>query len=383
MAQQSLNAQYLGLAAVSSSGANSSSLALNTPAAAGFSSTWLAYGFMPTSSDTVTSVRVYISGVTGTLQTTDCVCDIYSDASGHPNASLGSVSLGSAPTGAGWVTFSFGTPVSVTGGSQYWVVLRNANATDPTTNYPTYGWVLGLRPVLYGAANGSLSSGWVKLSSTNSGTAWGSASSGIASYRIGYGSGAYQGQTYSGTLVSTDKIFSTNEAGVKLTLPGSSSLLYNVAGISLPLAKSGSPAGFPTYHLYVGASSTSVQAATTSYPNGMGTNMTGMMAAYFSTTQQIPGGSTIRVTAADTATDSSGACYILSQLLTTDTDTNSLPLAPFAGTAIYTKLSGGVWTDDNSHIPLFGLLLDSTGEFSVSGGSYLGGPQQTLVYWDG
>src|SRR5262249_52868788 len=55
-----------------------------------------------------------------TASTANVKCSIFSSTGGLPGTALGSATPVAAP-GIGTATFTFGTPVSVTGGSQYWV----------------------------------------------------------------------------------------------------------------------------------------------------------------------------------------------------------------------------------------------------------------------
>ena len=100
---------------------------------------WLGYSFVaPPGGATVNKILVYAAAINGApLTDAKLQCDIYSDASGVPNASLASTTTVTAkPAGAAWVEFT-GFTLALTGGVQYWAVLKNIEA-DPTTKYPTY-----------------------------------------------------------------------------------------------------------------------------------------------------------------------------------------------------------------------------------------------------
>jgi len=91
----------------------------------------------------------FIASVTGavgsitlpvtTASTANTKCSIFSDASGLPGTALGSATPVSAPS-VGTATFTFGTPVSVTAGTRYWVGSDSdaaSGAYSVNTNFST------------------------------------------------------------------------------------------------------------------------------------------------------------------------------------------------------------------------------------------------------
>lgn len=355
--------QYLGFVPASVNGPTAQTLALSAAA------TWLAYGFTPSVSKTITGVRAFVSAVGGTLANTDLSCDVYSDTAGVPNASLGSTTTltAAAPTGAAWLEWS-GLSIALTAGTQYWNVIKNLNGV-PATNFPTFRWLNQGIPSPLAMTNTS-NWGWNKKHSVNSGGAWATAAQAVAGYRVGYSDGSYDGLPASNSASGTDLAFGSTEAGVKFTSPLNGVL--NVSGLAFLTNKTASPTGNLRFRLY---NNTSLLATTAGVIPAANVTATGWYYGYFSSTQVIQPGTVLRASISDDAADSSSACYRSGSEYTVDTDVNSLALMPFGGTLQRSGLSGGTWTDTSANILPFALLLDSTGEFGVGGGgnAFLGG----------
>lgn len=369
---QSRMGQFVGIAPGGSQEAQVTT-ALNAAA------NWLAYSIVPSAGGTLNAIRSFLSAKSGTPAAADITAEIQTDSAGLPSGS--NVGGGTAqpctatPASNAWNAWS-GFTCSLTAGTMYHVVFKNINGT-PASNNVTFRYLN--YPVAYPSAAGNVTQSgqasyeWHAATTTNSGGAWTFNSSTEPALRLDWSGGTYEGFPV-GTLsqASATVAQSGTEPGVKFTLPGPSSLLYNVAGLGLVVAKSGTPTGVPNLNLYVGASST------TAIPTVAGTTAISLTVALnwlplaFSTRQQIPGGSVVRVTVANSAADTGSNGYVLGNGLLMDTDSNSLPLAPLQGTMQLTVLSGGAWTDTAGTVPYGALLLDTTGEFSASGGGNVG-----------
>ncbi len=353
--------QWLGFVPFAS-GPGANTLALSAAA------TWLAYGYTPsfpggTTTKTNNGVRAFVSAVNGTLANTDLSCDIYSDTNGVPNVSLGSTTTltAAAPTGAAWVEWS-GLSVVVTTGVQYWIVIKNLNAV-PATNFPTFRFTNQGLPWLLAQSNNSANWGWVKKHTTNSGGAWGTAAQAVSGFRVGYSDSSYDGFPSSNAGAGTDKAFGSTEAGVKFTTPPNGVL--NVSGLAFLAQSAGSPTGNLRFRLY---NNTTLLATTIGVIKPGNVTGGGWYFGYFAT-QVIQPGTVLRASISNDAADDASNYFRSSGEYTIDTDANSLPLMPFEGTLQRSGLSGGTWTDTNSNILPFALLLDSTGEFGAGGGA--------------
>jgi hypothetical protein len=73
-----------------------------------------------------------------TGSTANFKCTIYSDNAGTPGTVLGSATPVSAPGASSTATFTFGTPVSVTAGTKYWIAIVS-DATSGQIHSPPSG----------------------------------------------------------------------------------------------------------------------------------------------------------------------------------------------------------------------------------------------------
>jgi hypothetical protein len=316
--------------------------------------TWLALGYAAGAVPrTINKVQMALSAVAGTLAATDLRCDIYSDVSGKPNASLGNTTtISSTPAGAGFFEFS-GLSVLETAGNQYWAVFRNLNGV-PGTNFPTVRmgaqgtWTLVTAS--YGLAK------W----ETTDGATWITSQLGGFGLRIGYSDGTYYGAPVSNTPTGLHKIFGSTWEGVQFTMPANETA--NVRGVRFYKAiVTGSPTGNLQANIIVGNN----VYTTVAMPNQSAIVIAGYVDLDLATTVQIPGGSTVTILLNDTAADSSSNAY---QLIEYDVDTNvnSLALMPMGGTfkRAFSTNAGVTISTDTSVIYPMSLILDSSGEYA-------------------
>ena len=382
-ANQSFCPQILGYCPTTT---GSTTLALNATA------TWQAYSIIPKSSKTLNALRFYVSAVTGSPTAANITVEIQTDSgSGTPSGTAvtgGSAQALTATPAVGFNSAS-GFTCALTGGTPYWAVVKNGNATPASNSITVKNFAFGT--VLPGNFWNVGVSGAVYQqgcpTTTNSGTSWTNGRAFWPNIRMDWSDTSYEGLP-----ISAQAIISTvaqgnatpTEVGAKFTIPGSSSLTYNVAGIMLAVAKSGTPAGFPQFRIYLGSSTTPTATtgnpATNDLPGSANANLVPL---YFSSAQAITGGQTVRITLSDTAAETASNGYQLAIANTLDTDSNSASLVPFSGTWQQTVLSGGAWTDTAGILPFGGLLLDSTGEFTAAAsGSGPGGMMHPSIYWE-
>ncbi len=313
-----------------------------------------------------------------TLAGSDITCDLY-DNTGTNGRAGSPIETGKLPsatiTAAGWYTFT-GFTTSLTTNTPYWLVFKNANAT-PASNNCTFRFATNLTLAsgyLNGINQGGARLSWSEASSTNSGSTW-SGNNTATCLRVGYSDSTYDGLPVSNVAAaaSADRVYSARESGVKFTSPANATL--NVAGISMMLAAvTGTPTANPKYGLWFGSSPVN-QGYTVSFPNGPN-NFSNVEAApgQFASNIQIPPSTIVRVTLAeDTQSDTSSNGYNLTEF-TWDTDSNSVILLPWNGTATKTYYNGSSWSDSALGTSLFGhaLLLDTAGEFG--GGAVVSSP---------
>jgi hypothetical protein len=329
---------------------------------------WYAHSFIAPSdaARTLSAVRAYVSAVAGTVNASDITCDLY-DSTGTGGAPGSTVETGKttgAISAAGWYDWT-GFTSALTSGQMYWAVLKNANGT-PASNNVTFRTVTSLNiPWLQGTAANRFM--WTKGTSTNSGGAWTLGTTSMGSLRVAYSDGSYDGIALSNAVVGGvgDGVYSARESGVKFTSPPNGVL--KVSGIAMAVAaKTGSPTGNIRFGLWTGSSSPANQGYTASIP---ATALSGQswLYSYFSSAITIQPGTVCRVTLAETTQSDASTSRFNNWEITTDSDSNSLALLPFEGTAAKTYFDGSsTWTDTTTSLFGFALLLATSGEFDVS-----------------
>jgi hypothetical protein len=350
--------------------------ALNAAVSGGYSQSWVAYGWMPLTSGTVTKIRAYTSGVTGILGASDLVCDVYSDANGVPGTSLGSSSTVTAtPTGAAWVEWT-GFSFAATAYTQYWIVLRNANAA-PMTNYPSYRALSNFTP--FGVAGGGNNAN-IKTS-TNGGSTWTAVSTGtIPTYRVEYAGGIFMGYPFESSVAITslsanERVYSARQAGAVFRTP--SNFKVNVKGCGFVLAKNGSPTAAVSCQIYSddGTALTSLGTSMTLAAGNIDVSVR-WVGFYFPSAITLLPNTKYRVVLNEGANSDASSVYYGYGAIQMSNDGNSLGLLPIGGTLrgswCASSCSVSANWNDSYNIPIFGLLLDRGGEFapqSQGGGS--------------
>lgn len=329
---------------------------------------WYAVSFIAPVTATLNDVRTYVSGKTGTVNTTDARIEIYSNTvSGtnyQPNASVaGPYNCNANITAAGWFTW---TPsYAVTINNRYWIVWKN-NAGTPASNY--YTLLSSLNTLTLGRHQTVTGQSLNVSNTTNSGTTWSSLSAtAMGVCRLGFNNGTYYGMPISaGGNDTTNKVYSTREHGAKFTVP--SNLKMKVIGGGIYCAgKVGSPTGAPRIRLYTG-SSPSLQATGTLETTFK--NEADMIFAYWDsgTAVTLNDGDIVRVTLGETTNSDTSSNYFLNNTLTIDSDSNSTGLFPYG--MQFTYYDGSTWTDTSTKIVSFFLILsDVDGEYLASGAS--------------
>ena len=383
MANQSLTALHIGNFFHPN---GSSTFSLN----ASTTYTQLAFGLLPRFSKTLNAVRFCLSSITGTLGAASLTAEIQTDnGAGLPsgtNVTGGTAQPCTATPVVGFNAVS-GFTCALNAYTQYWIVFKNADGS-PTVNVPSwliYNTVYVLEQPFW-STSPFASVGFGHVIATNNGTTWTQRSQFFPNYRADWSDGTYSGLPIQSVNASSSVVQSTTELGAQLTLPGPSSLQYNVAGIATLIQKSATPVGFPQCKLYTG--SPPVLLATTQAANYTLQSVSNYTPFMFLTgsplaqnTQQVPGGTVVTMTLADTATETGSNGFKISGVASMDTDANSLPLYPVNGTFKQAALSGGTWTYTAGTLPSIALLLDTTGEFTGLS-TFIGQTPQVSMYWD-
>ena len=355
---------------------NPSPASFNTSAAA----SWWALSFVADSARTLSTARLYVSNVTGTLGASDVTCDLY-DSTGTGGAPGSSIETGKLPsaaiTAAGWYSFT-GFTTALTAGQQYWLVVKNVNGT-PASNFPQMRMIDSL-------VNGTLLGSslnrqqWANGTSTNSGTTWSLGSTGNT-LRVGYADGSFDGLCANAVAAAGvgDGVYSARESGVKFTTPPNGVL--KVLGLAMFVsAETGTPTGSPRLGLWSGASPSLLAYTNTIPATAVGGSQ--WLYSYFSSVQTLQPGTAVRVTLGETTQSDASTNRYNNREFIWDSDSNSLALLPWEGTCVKTYFDGTNWTDTSGSIFAHALLLDTSGEFGPGTGGSSGsvvGPSNVLI----
>ncbi|MFA6054040.1 MAG: hypothetical protein WC769_01570 [Thermodesulfovibrionales bacterium] len=323
--------------------------------------TWFAYSFIPPETKTLNVVRMFCSGNGGTLTNIAVSCDLYSSLNGAPNVSLESKSIEAGSWAAGWKEFT-GFTTQVTNGVVYWLVFKNISV-NPTTNYPQVGYQQNCVNPPY-AGNFSLFS-WLRKTSTDGGSTWSGTTSGVAGFRLAFSDGTYNGLPISATGNSDTKIYANSEVGVKLNTPAG--ITMNVIAVAFYVTFGGTPIGDLRFRIYNGTT----LLGTTLAVSKANISTAGWVLLYFPVDIVITAGTQIRVVASETTQSDSSSNYYGLFFATFDDTAESkalMPLGMMKTSTVDATATPVVWTDDNTKGYPFALILDTAGEFGVTGG---------------
>ena len=365
-AQQEMS---LGMQPASGSVAN---LALSASASGGYSQAWLAQCFIPSHTTTFTDAWIYASAATASIGTNDLVADFYSTTAASPplpNASISTTTtVAATPTGAAWVHFT-GLSAALTAGTQYCLVLRNANAS-PTTIYPTYQWAGAGSTNVYAGGSSSVAPGWYKINSANGGSTWaGTFAFQVSGWLISGGT-VYEGLPVSATQInSTTKVFGTESAGYTFTTGGAT---FNSTGAVLWFRKVGSPPNSVTISLMSGSSGTLTTVASASYSAlAISSSVLAPIPAHWPSVT-LAANTQYRVVLSTSGGDSSDYYQYgeESTLLNLAGARAILPFGGFYDTVCASSCTtASNWTTTNTTIGWGAILLNPGSEFSTQGGA--------------
>ena len=330
--------------------------------------TWLAFKFNISRSCTLRKIKFCTATTHGTIGANDIEVHIFSDAGSAPGTSLANVNsfTGGAISGSGWkeaVGFNFGiTP------GDYWVVIKNVNAT-PATNYiGVYAFYNNIGQQMY--LGQTKYHGSAYQTTTNSGSTWSTGSDGaFASIRLEFNEGFKGFPIYSGI---TTNVYNNIEAGSFFNIPAN--ICPNIASISMMGVCQGSPAGNLAYKIYDKVTNTLIGTTQSlPYPNMLSGGTNYPVNLGFSTPIALTAGQAIRVVATNTntTTDNSSNCYKIGGYQM-DSDINSLNLIPLRMSQCVSSNGGSTW-DDTQTVKFTTLMLniDTSTPFAVPAGTII------------
>jgi hypothetical protein len=327
---------------------------------------WLGISFIaPPGGPTLNKVLVYASAVNGApLTDAKLQCEIYSDTAGVPDSSLATTTTVTAkPAAAAWVEFT-GFTLALTGGVQYWIVLKNIEA-DPTTKfitYKTHATVSGLY-CPYGPL--------MSVMTADSGTAWATdARYGVGGFRLEYSDGGFSGYPiYDATSGSvTYGIYDDREHGVLFTTPASGQLV--VAGAIANVKKQGSPGYGIKFRLYKGT--TLVDTSKEVFGGNIQSTLHAM--AMFTAQRVLDANTAYRLTVMHTGSAGNTSNYYALTFASLHDAAASRALGPLKGwQGTYTTDSTGTppsFSEVTTVVPCISLLLDTDGGeiYAAAGG---------------
>jgi hypothetical protein len=316
--------------------------------------TWNAFSFFVTSAKTLSNVHIFLTN-NGSLTTGAVRMDIYSNDNTNavPSTSLANVTNG-ATIVTGWNDFTFS--LALTAMTQYWVVVRNLNGT-PASNFPQTRQSANGAGAAHLAANAT-AFGYHRRLSADSGSTWTSSvnANTIAFMRLDFNDATYGGYPLETSVIdTTNTVFSTRELGMLLTTPTGTKL--NVVGVSMPLAKTGSPTGNYQYKIYQG---TTLVATTQTVPCALVQSGSGYYSSFFTAAQVLEPGVQYRVvlsrdTNADTTTNS-----LRLYAYTLENTATSLTFQPYGTGSKKTYFNGSAWVETSTDFVECALILDDT-----------------------
>lgn len=327
------------------------------------------YARVMTETKTLNEFRAYCSTNGGNLALIAMDCDVYDDVNGVPGSVLATASIAAGAFVAGFNDFT-GFNISLTAGGRYWFILKNKSA-DPVTNNPTFRTQAGqVAPVHAGFRAGNIAGpsttwgeAWATTPDYTAGTPTWTVSHGAVGYRLKFSDGSYAGFPSSSLSSNAGSIYGANFRGVVVTTPAHAKL--KVSGVTMPILQTGPPTGNLVFKLYNGL--TLLGTSSIVKPGNVAITYPWYVSGYFSTPIEVAPGTMLRAVACDSAADDGTHCYQHPEFTIDDTAA-SKALMPWGAKRTVSTDSGASFTDTDTVMVPFGLILDTDGEFAPAGG---------------
>lgn len=320
---------------------------------------WMARGFRLTEAKTLNTLRIHFSVSGGTMPGSDFAVDVYSDNAGVPNASLGTFTgpAGSFAAGVSQFFDFTGLSLSLSANTQYWLVIRNANASPGTNRFLQN--VTASDSIYAQIAGGHAGFGWGLKTSTNSGTSWtgNNQNASIGRFRLGFSDSTYAGFPVSNTGTILETIYGSREFGVLFTSPARD---LKVVGAAMRFYKGSTPTVDPLVKLYNGL--TQLGSNSSTVPRGLiNSGSVLWWPFYFPSVITVPASSSIRLVLAEPgSSDLVANRYNIDGYNVDNTAASKALVGGYKGTL---STNGGTsFSDDDTQAPFFALILDSDGE---------------------
>ena len=338
--------------------------------------TWQAYSFIARGAipDTITLWQTTKTGSPAASDIQLCLCA--DNGSGIPNHGtiIESRTATSIPATSGRLAFS-GWTTTLTEGAQYWVFVRNNNATPASNNVTVAYGAAGLLAAGRYAANAV--HGWGCVATLNSGTAWATnATTRASAMMITYPSSVIEGIPQRGFLrgdqtATTNRIYGTREGGFEfggLT----SGITYNVRAAYFIIQRVGTITSVRAKLYNAAGTLLATSRAVVNAQLSSASTGAGVLFEFTSTVGLTSAAGPYRCVLETVGGDASN--YVqFGWLQVFDTSSDVLGLAPMGGTWCRTLTSDNtagpiVWTDTTDEWPVGSIVLDPTTPYTVASG---------------
>jgi hypothetical protein len=317
---------------------------------------WPALGFRVPVTGTLSKVKFFVSAVGGTLGAGDITVELYdSTTAGLPSSSLqASTTITAYPVGAAWVEAT-GFSTSCTADTQYYIVLKNTDASPATNNF-TLRWVTEQD---YQTLGSGAAFGWNKRHSTDSGGTWTTGPvAAVGGLRLEMSGSVFYGLPLSTAAANGSGVgvYADREYGVKFTTPADAKIRLIGAGARVTIT--GTPTGMPRFRLYTGDTLT----ATTNSINNSVTNV--YTSGFFTSSQVLEPSTSYRLVLGESAQADASTNRFNLIAGTIDNDADSKALLPFGGWV--EGYLNSTWADVDTQVPFIWLILDKDDPYDAS-----------------
>lgn len=335
--------------------------------------TLFAMGFAAIGNRTLSKVRVRAGKLSGTLGTSDFVCDLYAASSANkPTGSVlaSSSTVSPAINSGGDVMYTFsGFSYALTHGTQYFLVFRNANGS-PGSNY-FYVDSMKAGQTFFKNSKGAA----ITWESYDAGSTWQYNKDGASNVNVEYSDGSLQGLLFEYFRYPGQggySVYSTRECGVKFT---TGPVPIRIVGAAAHVYYTGSPTGTARIKLYEAGSL--INTSNDQYFDRIGYYP--ICPFFFTDEVELAANTSYRITLAESTNSdtSSNRFDVANTKVFTNTENRSL--VPMGGTWQGTFYDGSTWTDSDNEVSSVSLVLAEpwwgtpSGGFSARGGAAMNG----------
>jgi hypothetical protein len=232
-------------------------------------------------------------------------------------------------------------------------VFKNTHGT-PASNFFTFRYGSSTSYFAPGNSSSTLALGWHKKHSLDSGGTWGSGLvNDSGGWRLEFNDGTFDGLPFSvtGALGQSLCVFSSNEYGVRVTSPP---VQLNVVGVRFDVLRSGTPTGSLQYKIY---NPTSLVATTFSLSQAKVQTTGNKIDLLFPSVQNIAANSDLRIVMSETAQSDTSTNRFGTYQYDIENSVASKAMM-IGGNAKQTRWDGSTWTDTDTNLTTFALLLD-------------------------